>query len=184
MDGRDTADFPVDSVKWESAKEFCLKLSRRPVEEKQGQTYWLPTEAQWEYACRADTPTPFAFGNSLDAEQANFDGKFPYGKVEKGAYLKRTCKVGSYKPNLWGLHDMHGNVWEWCADWYDKDYYKPTLSIDPEGPGKPREELRVIRGGSWDSKGYMCRSAQRKGFRPEAVSRWVGFRVVMSLKNN
>src|SRR5262249_726304 len=122
--GLDTDGFPVEQVAWGDQQEFIKKLSSLPEEKKNGHQYRLPTEAEWEYACRggATVKTTFQFGNTLSSSQANFDGNHPhpYGGGTKGKYLERTCKVGSYKPNKFGLYDMHGNVAEWCADWYDK----------------------------------------------------------------
>jgi len=110
----DTSRFPVEAVSWENAVEFCQKLSELPEEKRFGCVYRLPTEAEWEYACRAGTRTPFHFGTSLSSTQANFDGNYPYGSASKGPNLSRTATVGSYRPNAWGLYDMHGNVLEWC----------------------------------------------------------------------
>ena len=112
------ATLPVEKVSWEDAQGFCAK-----VRQKTGQVVGLPTEAQWEFACRAGTSTPFHFGSALDGTQANCDGNYPYGTTKKGPYLKKTSPVGSYPANAWGLHDMHGNVWEWCQDW-DGVYHK------------------------------------------------------------
>src|SRR5204863_6448340 len=107
-DGLDTADFPVENISWQNAKDFCAKLSALPAEKSAGRVYRLPTEAEWEYACRAGTTTPFAFGKALSSDQANFNGTLPYGGAAKGPHLNRPAKVGSYKPNAFGLYDMHG----------------------------------------------------------------------------
>src|SRR5262249_6612688 len=115
-------DHPMENVTWYQAVEYCRKLSAQAEERKTGRKYRLPTEAEWEYACRAGTRAAFHFGDSLSAKQANFNGHFPYGGAEKGSYLRKTSKVGSYRPNAWGLYDMHGNVAEWCSDFYDKNY--------------------------------------------------------------
>ncbi len=141
--------------------------------------YRLPTEAEWEYACRAGTTTPFAFGDSLSSRQANFNGLFPFGNAEKGPFLARTSEVGSYRPNAWGLYDMHGNVWEWCSDWYDKDYYKVSPEADPTGP--PSGSVRVIRGGEWYGDGRDCRSAFRYADLPTGIFYVLGFRVAMTI---
>ena len=112
--------------------------------------YRLPTEAEWEYSCRAGATasTPFHFGTSLNSTQANFHGEYPYGGAAKGPSLGRACAVGSYPPNAWGLYDLHGNVWEWCADWFSPDFYRqPEAGQDPHGP--PTGTRRVLRGGSW-----------------------------------
>jgi formylglycine-generating enzyme required for sulfatase activity len=176
--GMSTDDFPVEQVSYEDAVAFCKKLSELPAEKRVKRTYRLPTEAEWEYACRggASSSTPFHFGNSLSSTQANFDGRYPYGGAEKGDYLERTCKVGSYKKNGFGLYDMHGNVHEWCSDWYGLDYYGKSPRRDPQGPAEG--SYRVFRGGSWDRDGgQSCRSACRG--RGEPTDRYfiLGFRV-------
>src|SRR5262245_3425962 len=115
----DTRRFPVDNVSWEDAVEFCQRLSALPQEKEAGREYRLPTEAEWEYACRGDICScPFAFGPSLCSKQANFNGHMPSRGGETGPNLGRTTTVASYPPNLFGLYDMHGNVWEWCSDWF------------------------------------------------------------------
>ena len=144
----DTGQFPVEKVSWDDAVAFCKKLSELPEEKKAGRVYRLPTEAEWEYACRAGTKTAFHYGDSLSSKQANFNGNFPYGGADKGPYLGRTAKVGSYAANAFGLYDMHGNVWEWCQDWYDENYYKNSPKEDPPGPAQGLH--RVVRGGGWD----------------------------------
>jgi formylglycine-generating enzyme required for sulfatase activity len=136
----------------------------------------LPTEAEWEYACRAGTKTPFYFGNSLCSTQANFHGIHPSGKAAKGPWLQRTCEVGSYPPNAFGLFDMHGNVYEWCHDWYAEDYYASSPRRDPEGPS-PQDCFRVMRGGSWLYSGVDCRSVNRVEHPQAARGPHLGFRV-------
>jgi formylglycine-generating enzyme required for sulfatase activity len=151
-------------------------LSALPEEQKAGRVYRLPTEAEWEYACRAGTRTAFWWGDSASSLQANFDGRHPYGEGEKGPYLGRTCRVGSYKANPWGLYDMHGNVSQWCADWYGEDYYGQKVNKDPQGPEKGG--LRVLRGGSW-IYGFArdCRAASRdRGVLGDRIC-IIGFRV-------
>lgn len=118
---------------------------------------------------------PFHFGASLSSTEANFNGKYPYGGALEGPYLERTTAVGSYKPNPFGLFDMHGNVWEWCADWFDKNYYKQAHRQDPQGP--KNGSSRVLRGGSWDFYGLFCRSAFRVGHAPDDRNNFGGFRV-------
>jgi formylglycine-generating enzyme required for sulfatase activity len=137
----------------------------------------LPSEAEWEYACRggASSSTPFCFGNSLSSTQANFNGAYPYGGAEAGPSLGRTCPAGSYRPNAWGLFDPHGNVWEWCSDWYAEDYYGKSPAQDPLGPS--HGSARVIRGGSWNFYGGLCRAASRYGNGPSARHFNLGFRV-------
>ena len=132
-------------------------------------------EAEWEYACRAGTTTAFHYGGSLCSTQADFDGNHPHGGAARGPYLERTCKVGSYRPNAFGLFDMHGNVWEWCSDWFAADYYKVSPPRDPSGPSDGSS--RVDRGGSWNSRGLHCRAALRLRSTPSYRSGSLGFRV-------
>jgi formylglycine-generating enzyme required for sulfatase activity len=162
---------PVVCVSWNDAKAFCDWLSS-----KEGRFYRLPTEAEWEYACRAGTSSPFCLGNSLSSSQANFDGRSPYGGAATGRFLKSASKVGAYLPNAFGLYDVHGNVWEWCADWYNENYYKGCPELDPHG--STEGTLRVMRGGSWQSAGKDCRAARRYGGAPGYRSTCIGFRVV------
>jgi formylglycine-generating enzyme required for sulfatase activity len=177
-----TDDFPVENVSWDEAVEFCRRLTERDRKEGKigrGQEYRLPTEAQWEYACRggARAYQMFHFGNSLSSTQANFNGEYPYGGAAKGPYLARTCDVGGYEKNTWGLCDMYGNVCEWCLDcWYD-DYYAKSPRRDPPGPSTGT--WRVIRGGDWGCSGSTCRSARRLGYKPEARHFGIGFRVAL-----
>jgi formylglycine-generating enzyme required for sulfatase activity len=165
--GLNTDDFPVDSVSWEDAVAFCKKLSLLPKEKEARRVYRLPTEAEWEYACRAGTTTPFHFGMTITAAQANFGGT-------RG----RTGKVGLYAPNAFGLYDMHGNVMEWCGDGYDPDSYKGSPRKDPTGPATAAD--RVVRGGGWRSGGYHCRSASRGRREPTARGDSQGFRVALA----
>src|SRR5262249_20506264 len=141
-------DHPVEQVSWDEAVEFCLRLSERPEEKQAGRVYHLPTEAEWEYACRGGASSPFHFGNALSSTQANFNGNVPYGGAPKGPYLLKTTPVGSYAPNAFGLYDMHGNVYEWCSDRYNANYYQNSPKNDPRGP--PTGDSRVLRSGSWD----------------------------------
>ena len=168
----DTSCFPVENVSWGDVVAFCKKLSESPEERKVGRVYRLPTEAEWEYACRAGTKTAFHYGDSLSSKQANFDGDFPYGGADKGPDLERTTKVGSYQPNAYGLYDMHGNVWQWCQDWYTK---KPLGGKDPVVT--TAASYRVIRGGSWHDVGGRCRSAFRFWNYPGLRYFNLGFRV-------
>ncbi len=157
---KDSKELPVEQVSWDDAVKFCDKLNAQESLPNDYH-YALPTCAQWEYACRAGTTTPFAFGSTLTSAQANFDGNHPYGTTEKGPYLRKTCAVGSYPPNAWGFQDMHGNVWEWCADWYGAALLGGT---DPTGPATGTR--RVFRGGAWLNGADYCRAAHRSGNEP------------------
>jgi formylglycine-generating enzyme required for sulfatase activity len=161
---------PVDSPTWLDAVEFCRRLSALPAEKKAKRTYRLPSEAEWEYACRAGTTSPVAFGTRLRPEHANYDPRHASGRS-----TRHTTPVGSYPANAWGLYDMHGNLWEWCADWFDEDYYAVSPRHDPPGPIDGG--LRMLRGGSWFYIASSCRSAIRFGRAPEEANDLVGFRV-------
>lgn len=163
-------DDAVVNVSYQDAVDFCKWLS-----EKEGKTYRLPTEAEWEYACRADTTSPYFWGSSLNGDKANCDGDNPCGTSTKGKDLGRTTKVGNYDPNRWGLHDMHGNVCEWCADWYDA--YDATSQSNPKGPNSGTN--RVLRGGSWGHYAGSCRSANRNFNDPTYRYDSYGFRLVL-----
>jgi formylglycine-generating enzyme required for sulfatase activity len=172
-------DYPVEKVSWEEAVEFCRRLSALPEESAAGRVYRLPTEAEWEYACRAGTTTPVTFGPSLSSRMANFNGRYPYGGAMKDRYLEQTTRVGSYPANAWGLYDMHGNVSEWCADWYEEKYYRQSPREDPRGPAQGTK--KVARGGSCLSLGRFCRSAYRFGVLPTNRDLDVGFRVAATV---
>ena len=159
---------PVDRVSWDDAVEFCRKLSELPGEKSAGSAYRLPTEAEWEYACRAGTKTEYSFGDS-DSELGDYAW---YNKNSGGT----PHPVGQKKPNAWGLYDMHGNVWEWCQDWYGK--YPSGSTTDPTGAASG--SLRVPRGGSWSSTARSARSAYRRRFSPDSRVGYVGFRVLRS----
>ncbi|MFN9623948.1 MAG: formylglycine-generating enzyme family protein [Cyanobacteriota bacterium] len=195
-------DRPVERVSWEDAMEFCLRISHRFK-----QSYTLPSEAEWEYACRAGTTTPFHFGTTLSTELANYDGNYVYGDGVKGIYRAQTTDVASFPANAWGLHDMHGTVWEWCADdwhasyegapedgraWLDEpsmnDVEDPDPMSQPEGLRRNeimrRNDLRgstrrskLLRGGSWSGNPRDCRSAYRNSGSPVGRGDHVGFRV-------
>lgn len=182
-------DNPVENVEWRLARIFCERLSARPEEQQAGRKYRLPTEAEWEYACRAGTSTAFHTGESLSSSQANFNGQYPAGGAKQDKYLRRTTKVGSYQANAFGLYDMHGNVAEWCADWYDPDYYLDSPDEDPLGPPLGvvptgftnygnENFFVVVRGGCWVDDGRACRSAYRFRAMPNTQYRLIGFRVV------
>jgi formylglycine-generating enzyme required for sulfatase activity len=178
-------DLPVEQVSWLDAEEFCLRLSEHVQQE-----YRLPTEAEWEYACRAGTTTPFHFGKTISSEIANYcaqdreiDGKtYPgkYGVGKLGEFRKKTTPVGYFKvANRFGLSDMHGNVWEWCQDHWHSDYKGAPKDgsawIDSDAE---EDKSRVLRGGSWDFNPRGCRSAVRTDLNPGIRYINVGFRVV------
>jgi formylglycine-generating enzyme required for sulfatase activity len=193
---------PVESVSWYDAVEYCNRRSqkeglspaytivkdrsdpnnRNTDDSVRWQVTWnrnadgyrLPTEAEWEYACRAGTTTPFNTGNNIGADIANYDGNHPYNNGSKGVYRQTTTAAGSFPPNPWGLYDMHGNVWEWCWDWYEA--YASGAQTDPTGAGAGA--YRVLRGGSWYSDAVELRSAVRGLATPSDRSRILGFRLV------
>jgi formylglycine-generating enzyme required for sulfatase activity len=165
---------PVDNVSWHDAIEFCNRLSQRT-----GRHYTLPSEAQWEYACRAGTTTPFAFGATLSAELANYDAASTYNDGPKGEYRDQTTPVGLFPANAWGLHDMHGNVLEWCLDHRHDSYEGAPSDGSPWlTPSVSEEEERLLRGGAWSDDPRYCRSAYRYHARPVDANHGVGFRVV------
>ena len=179
-------DFPVYSINFAEAEAFCRALTRTARESKalpEGWVFRLPTEAQWEYACRAGITTATAFGERLSSTQANFQG-LPYNGAEAGPSLKRATPVGSYPANPWGIHDMHGNVFEWCRDWYhaqlpggvDPDLYDANATAQRNRTG---DHSRVRRGGCWADDGWPCRSACRIRFEPRRRSDHIGFRVAV-----
>jgi formylglycine-generating enzyme required for sulfatase activity len=179
--GKDTSQFPVEQVSWDEAKEYCRKLTERERiagKLRQDEEYRLPTEAEWEYACRggAKTHQAFHFGDALTSRQANFNGDSPFGGGGKGPYLERTTQVGVYGENSFGLHDMHGNVMEWCEDRYGP--YQPGARRDPKGPLSGSS--RVVRGGGWRNGAASCRSAIRESVPPADRDIDLGFRVARS----
>ena len=164
---RDSTNHPVEQVSWGDAVKFCKKLSDLPEEKKAGRVYRLPTEAEWEYACRAGSKSAYSFGESSKSlgDYAWFDQNSN----------RQTHPVGEKKANAWGLYDMHGNVWEWCSDWYGQ-YPKGAVS-DPVGTRESSN--RVFRGGSWYDHFEYCRSARRLGYFPSGRDDF-GFRVALS----
>lgn len=166
---------PVVCVSWNDAQALINWLNS--LGQSNPTVLRLPTEAECEYACRAGTTTPFHFGKALNGTQANCDGRYPYGTTTKGPYLQKTSAVGSYLANAWGLYDMHGNVWEWCSDWYGK---YPVIGVtDSQGPyiGK----TRVLRGGSWLNGSKSCRASFRLRDLPGNRYNSLGFRVLLPL---
>lgn len=159
---------PVEQVSWNEASEFCSKLGALC-----GATFTLPTEAQWEYACRAGTQTAFHYGPELDPKQAQIERS----KAEEGAKAEpdpgETADVASFKPNAWGLFDMHGNVLEWCQDHWAN--YPEGDAVDPSGP--PAGKFRISRGGAWRYRGGISRSALRRWYLPDSKNSIVGFRI-------
>jgi len=169
------ANRPVESVSWNQAVAFCQKLSQIT-----GKNYRLPSEAEWEYACRAGTTTPFYFGETITTDLANYDGNYTYGNGPKGVFRRETTDVGSFPPNAFGLYDMHGNVWEWCADhWHENYNGAPTDGSAWTSRGN--SNLRLLRGGGcYDDPGF-CRSARRGYLGPGIRNHNIGFRIGISL---
>ncbi len=164
------ANRPVENVNREEAMEFCRRLSQRTK-----LCYTLPSEAQWEYACRAGSTTPFAFDETLTPDFANFNGIVTYGSGPKGQYRQQTTEVGSFPANAWGLQDMHGNVWEWCLDpWHDSYRGAPADGSAWKAGGGT---ARLLRGGSWHNFPRICRSAYRNSDHPDYRIGIIGFRV-------
>jgi formylglycine-generating enzyme required for sulfatase activity len=170
-------DHPMYSVSHDEATQFCAKLTasergagRLPASAE----YRLPIEAQWEYACRAGTTTATAFGDSLSSRQANFEGDRPYNGGLNGPDLGQSVEVGRYSANSWGLHDMHGNVWEWC-----RDVFREQLRGRKDPEVTEPTAFRAYRGGAWTSSGQWCRSAFRGGHDPGVRYSDLGFRVAL-----
>jgi formylglycine-generating enzyme required for sulfatase activity len=171
---------PVVNVSWFDAQAFCQRLALRT-----GKNYALPSEAQWEYACRAGTTTPFHYGATISTELANYNGEV-YENGEKGDFRRQITDVASFPANAWGLHDMHGNVWEWCADhWHDNYEDAPSdgrvwVGGEAEqnvGKNKVNRHWRLLRGGSWNNRPADCRSAYRDFHLPVPRDFAIGFRV-------
>ncbi len=171
------ANLPVEQVSWDDAQAFCKKIL-----ELTGQAVRLPTEAEWEYACRGGTTTPFYWGTELNGTQANIDGNHPYGTTTKGPYLQKTSPVGSYAkkfPHPWGLADVIGNVWEWCEDWYDAGFYARSPKDDPICTDS-EQKYRMLRGGGWHyRRANFCRAAYRIRIEPTLRNGSIGFRLLL-----
>jgi formylglycine-generating enzyme required for sulfatase activity len=184
-------NLPVENVTWYEAVEYC---NNRSIQEgltpaymwngssvtwnRDADGYRLPTEAEWEYACRAGTTGPFSTGNNITTAQVNYDGNYPYNGNAAGTYRQKTTAAGSFAANGWGLYDMHGNVWEWCWDWYGS--YGGEAQTDPVGPWGPVSSgsNHVLRGGSWSDGAGDTRSANRRGYTPSLRSSYLGLRLV------
>ena len=185
MEGKNPSQFkddtqnPVEQVTWDDVEVFLRRLTGVA----EGDEAHLPTEAQWEYACRAGTQTPFYLGESIHTSQVNFSGKWEYSDKETtlGAAHGQTLPVKSFAPNTWGLYEMHGNVLEWCSDSGQRQYEKSEVSIeDPQGPAKPGPEApRALRGGSWFGPARGARSAYRSGGGSGVRGRGLGFRLAL-----
>ena len=173
-------NLPVEQVSWEDCIAFCKKLSERT-----GRLCTLPSEAQWEYACRAGTTTTFSFGEAISTNQANYNGSFDYVtpmnfRSADGEYREKTTPVGSFDANALGLFDMHGNLWDWCEDYYG-NYAELKSLKDPAQSIKQSENRRVLRGGGWGDVAWGCRSAYRLRSSPDHRSSNFGFRVCLRL---
>jgi formylglycine-generating enzyme required for sulfatase activity len=168
---QDNISNPVERISWEHCQRFIQELNNRFPD------LWarLPTEAEWEYACRAGTNTPFSFGDEVTVEQVNYNGSFSYTNEAQGKYREKTVPVKTLPLNTWGLYEMHGNVWEWCSDWFK--VYDFAKVIDPLGPSDGSK--RVLRGGSWGSSATYTRSAYRDSIDPNATFEFIGFRLAL-----
>jgi sulfatase modifying factor 1 len=162
---------PVEQVSWDDCQQFLSKLNGRVS----GGGFCLPSEAQWEYACRAGTTTAFSFGSTITPEQVNYNGDYPFAGAAKGLFRQKTVPVKSLPPNAWGLYEMHGNVWQWCNDWHGE--YSGNAMRDPAGPSSG--SIRVIRGGCWGYGAGGCRSAVRGGGALDDRDSSFGFRIAV-----
>ena len=174
---KDSWQQPVEQINWHEAVEFCARLAQ-----KTGKAWRLPSEAEWEYAARAGTITPFAFGETITPEIVNYNGDYPYGLAAKGEFRQKTIPVGSLGvANAFGLYDLHGNVWEWCEDVWHKDYNDAPKDGSAWATGGD-QNYWVLRGGSWDFYGWICRAAYRGNNGPGDRYNSYGFRVVVSAR--
>jgi len=170
------ANRPVEEVSWNDAVEFCQELSAKAKRQ-----FRLPSEAEWEYACRAGTTTPFYFGETISTDQANYNGQYIYGSGKKGEYRQKTTNIRSFPPNAFGLCDMHGNVWQWCLDHWHKSYEgAPTDGSAWIDQGSKEAAKRLVRGGSWYDSPKSCRSAHRNYGDSHDTFNYLGFRIVCS----
>jgi formylglycine-generating enzyme required for sulfatase activity len=167
-------DLPVVNVSWDEAQEFIKKLNAR----LNNANYRLPREAEWEFAARAGKSTPFGFGATITPELENYWWDNPYGNAPQQRHLGHPVKVGKYVPNPFGLFDMHGNVWEWCEDWYGP--YPSAEATDPTGPSGGSS--RVHRGGGWSTRAVNCRSADRSRYSPGFRVVYLGFRLLRTYR--
>jgi formylglycine-generating enzyme required for sulfatase activity len=167
-------DLPVDRVSWKDVQNFCRRLSK-----KLGRNYRLPSETQWEYACRAGTNTPFSFGETITVDVANFNGEHTFRDEPRGFYFHSTSPGGKFPPNAFGLYDMHGNLWEWCADNWMDDY--TSAPRDASSYQNKDNRYRVARGGSWHEPPALCRSAARLRVLETDADEVMGFRVICDL---
>jgi len=176
---------PVGKVSWNDALEFCKRLSdhvKAKQEIPEGYVFRLPSEAEWEYACRAGTQTASSFGDAMSSKQANFDGRSPLGKATKGINRKRPMPVGYYSPNAWGFYDMHGNMWEWCLDGWRE--FTDGQEVNPRpSRAEINPRYKVVKGGSWYVHGWECRSTARYALRPAVrYNTGIGLRVALGRK--
>ena len=169
-------DLPIERVSWNDAQRFCQQLSKRT-----GRIYQLPSETQWEYACRAGTSTPFSFGETLTSDIANFNGEHIFRDEPRGIYFHSTSEGGKFPPNAFGLYDMHGNLWEWCADNWLDDYGSSPRDSSSYQPKDNR--YGVARGGSWHEPAALCRSAARLRVLQTDADEFMGVRVTCQLPN-
>jgi formylglycine-generating enzyme required for sulfatase activity len=164
---------PIERVSWYDAQEFCARLKKHT-----GKLYRLPSEAEWEYACRAGTTAPFYFGDTITTDLANYNGKYTYNSSPKGVYRQKTTDVGIFLSNAFGLYDMHGNVWEWCEDGWHENYSRNS-PIDG-GIWESKDDNRMLRGGSWHDNHLKCFSAVRSYNNVAYSVNYVGFRIACS----
>ncbi|MBQ9874256.1 MAG: formylglycine-generating enzyme family protein [Thermoguttaceae bacterium] len=174
-------NLPVESVSWNDCQALAGLLNDSGVA-PEGWEFSLPTEAQWEYACRAGTTTAYFWGDSLNGDRANCNGEAPYRSTTRGPSLGKTQPVGSYEPNAWGLSDMNGNVWEWCKDAFDAKFYQKRSADDIDPENDAESAVRVERGGSWYEPAASCRAASRNGAPAATRSNAIGFRLALVKK--